>query len=297
VAVLNHLGLRRLALCAAAVAALAAAPVLAAPGDPVLQPLPPVVTTANVTVRWTPSPFAPTDLDPHYQLRVDDHTADTRTLVDVAPAPRPVSFEQTTLTLLDGHEYRLRVRAVRIVCDDHNDCRVRPGDFSNEVRFRVQVAPVPTPVPTPPPVPAPAPVPPPTPPPAAPPPAPPAAAPVPAPVPAPVAATPALPRRAPVPLSHLLRPRPGAVVAWGRPIAFAWRGNPRAGFYNLQLYRLKRKVLSTFPRRARQVVPRLAPGYYRVVVWSGRWTGLRQFRYDEKAWVTETFRVRAPARV
>ena len=83
-----------------------------------------------------------------------------------------------------------------------------------------------------------------------------------------------LPRRA-----GLLRPRAGAKVTAGRPPLLTWRRVPRARYYNVQLYRGTRKVLSVWPGRPRYQLERrwsfaekrrrLSPGRYRWYVWPG----------------------------
>jgi hypothetical protein len=77
------------------------------------------------------------------------------------------------------------------------------------------------------------------------------------------------------PSSLLLAPRPGARV--GRSPAFEWSPAPGARFYNVQLYRNGRKVLSTWPRSSRLRLParwsyggrahHLARGWYDWYVW------------------------------
>jgi hypothetical protein len=77
--------------------------------------------------------------------------------------------------------------------------------------------------------------------------------------------------------SALLAPRSGARVT--KPPLLVWRGVPRAGYYNVQVFRGKQKVLSAWPTRARLRlrarwkfagrVRRLTPGAYRWYVWPG----------------------------
>jgi hypothetical protein len=77
--------------------------------------------------------------------------------------------------------------------------------------------------------------------------------------------------------SALLAPRGGARVT--KPPLLVWRGVPRAGYYNVQLFRGKQKVLSAWPTRTRLRlrarwkfagrVRRLTPGAYRWYVWPG----------------------------
>jgi large repetitive protein len=77
--------------------------------------------------------------------------------------------------------------------------------------------------------------------------------------------------------SALLAPRSGARVT--KPPLLVWRRAARAGYYNVQLFRGKRKILSAWPTRARLRlsarwkfagrVRRLTPGVYRWYVWPG----------------------------
>jgi hypothetical protein len=78
---------------------------------------------------------------------------------------------------------------------------------------------------------------------------------------------------------HLLGPRPGIVVRAGNPPLLRWTPVGGASYYNLQLSRRGRKVLSTWPARPRYQVKRrwdfggrkwrLLPGKYRWIVWPG----------------------------
>jgi hypothetical protein len=75
--------------------------------------------------------------------------------------------------------------------------------------------------------------------------------------------------------SALLRsPRDGAAV--GRPPLLAWKAVPKASFYNVQLYRRGRKILTAWPKRTRLQLyrswtyvraQRLTKGDYRWYVW------------------------------
>jgi hypothetical protein len=77
--------------------------------------------------------------------------------------------------------------------------------------------------------------------------------------------------------SALLAPRAGARVT--KPPLLVWRRVARAGYYNVQLFRGKQKILSAWPTRARLRlrarwkfagrVRRLTPGAYRWYVWPG----------------------------
>jgi hypothetical protein len=94
-----------------------------------------------------------------------------------------------------------------------------------------------------------------------------------------------------LPRSPLLRPANGAVVRV--PPLLVWQPVARARFYNVQLYRNGRKILSKWPRQARLRLPaawrfqgrayRIAPGRYTWYVWPhlngryGRLLGSRTF--------------------
>lgn len=96
----------------------------------------------------------------------------------------------------------------------------------------------------------------------------------------------------------LFAPQPGARVT--SPPTLAWRRVPRAAYYNVQLFRGSRKILSVWPTRERWRLrarwtfagrqQRLVPGTYRWYVWPriGRGYG--------KLLGQSTFIVRAPAR-
>jgi hypothetical protein len=85
------------------------------------------------------------------------------------------------------------------------------------------------------------------------------------------------PRRRSVAVSALFAPKAGARVT--RPPLLRWRPVKRASYYNVQLYRGGRKVLTAWPTRTRlQLRPswtfnrraeRLRPGLYRWYVWPG----------------------------
>jgi hypothetical protein len=86
-----------------------------------------------------------------------------------------------------------------------------------------------------------------------------------------------------VPHPHLIRPAGGAVVAAGTRLLLRWTPVRRTLYYNVQLFRDGRKVLSRWPTAARYRLPaqwmyqgrarRLDPGRYIWLVWPGR--GLR----------------------
>ena len=80
---------------------------------------------------------------------------------------------------------------------------------------------------------------------------------------------------APVPTLYL--PAPGALVGVGD--LLAWAPVKGASYYNVQIYRGSRKVLSIWPKQPKLALPRtwsydgkadrLAPGHYRWYVWPG----------------------------
>jgi hypothetical protein len=79
------------------------------------------------------------------------------------------------------------------------------------------------------------------------------------------------------PSKLLLAPSDGARVR--RPPLLRWRAAPRAGYYNVQLFRRGQKLLSTWPRTSRLALTaswtylgrdqRLARGHYMWFVWPG----------------------------
>ena len=78
---------------------------------------------------------------------------------------------------------------------------------------------------------------------------------------------------------RLIAPPAGAVLTAGEPVLLRWTPVRRARYYNVQLYRAGRKILSAWPTKPRyRLKPnwryrgdrhRLAPGRYRWVVWPG----------------------------
>ena len=111
----------------------------------------------------------------------------------------------------------------------------------------------------------------------------------PSPPPRPAAAAP--PRRAP----RLVRPRVGAVLRPAAPVGLRWRASPRASYYNVQLFRAGRKLLSVFPARGAAVLPGRdlrRPGVYRLRIWIGVGSKLRG-RYLRTPWIDRTLRVYA----
>jgi hypothetical protein len=87
-------------------------------------------------------------------------------------------------------------------------------------------------------------------------------------------------------------PAVGSRLASGRAIRARWSVNPKATYYNLQLFRGTKKLLSLFPARGLAVIPGrvLKPGTYRLVIWSGL-GAKRAGRYAGAPWVTRVVRV------
>jgi hypothetical protein len=168
-------------------------------------------------------------------------------------------------------------------------CVEERGSRSDAVTTRVQL---PTTTTDPPPV-----DPPPPPPPAAPPePAPPpAAAPTPAPVVS-VATVPTLlkPPTKPVASSRLVVPKVGARPLAGRALRLRWRSDHGASYYNVQLFRAGRKLVSAWPRTPAYMIParRLLAGKITILVWSGR-GAMAQARYVRRPWLVRTLAVRS----
>ena len=78
---------------------------------------------------------------------------------------------------------------------------------------------------------------------------------------------------------RLLAPGAGAVFSRGHPPLLRWMPVPQARYYNVQLFRDSRKILSAWPKRPRYRLTnrwsyrgkqrRLVPGEYRWLVWPG----------------------------
>ena len=78
---------------------------------------------------------------------------------------------------------------------------------------------------------------------------------------------------------RLLAPAAGAIFSRGHPPLLRWTPVPRARYYNVQLFRDSRKILSAWPKRPRYQLKnrwsyrgkqrRLVPGEYRWLVWPG----------------------------
>jgi hypothetical protein len=107
-----------------------------------------------------------------------------------------------------------------------------------------------------------------------------------------VASAPFTVRVGPTAGERLLRPRTRRLQA-GHTTLVTWRADPRASYYNVQLLRRGRKVLSVHPTRPLQRLPArvLRPGRYQLVIWSGL-DKERTGRYAPAPWVRETFVVR-----
>jgi hypothetical protein len=67
--------------------------------------------------------------------------------------------------------------------------------------------------------------------------------------------------------SRLLLPARGARLR--RSPLLVWKASKRASYYNVQLFRGRRKVLSRWPHRAQLQLRRLRRGHYRWYVWPG----------------------------
>jgi hypothetical protein len=101
-----------------------------------------------------------------------------------------------------------------------------------------------------------------------------------------------------MPTSPLLAPRLGATLR--RPPVLRWKRKKKASYYNVQVYRGKRKVLSAWPRRPRLALSkswrfdgrrhRLKPGVYQWYVFPG--FGERSARRYGAALGARTFRIR-----
>ena len=83
-----------------------------------------------------------------------------------------------------------------------------------------------------------------------------------------------------VPRLRLIAPAPGEVLEAARPPLLRWTPVQHARYYNIQLFRDGRKILSAWPTRARHQLKhrwtyrgrrvRFVPGEYRWLVWPGR---------------------------
>jgi hypothetical protein len=125
------------------------------------------------------------------------------------------------------------------------------------------------------------------------------------PAPAPVAGAAPKGKAAPTPTSgrrRLLAPSTGAVFRLGQPPLLQWTPVRRARYYNVQLFREGRKILSVWPTRASYQLKRrwryggearrLAPAKYRWLVWPG--FGPRSKADYGRRMGPSTFEVRRP---
>jgi hypothetical protein len=69
------------------------------------------------------------------------------------------------------------------------------------------------------------------------------------------------------PTSPLIAPRRSAHVSGGA--LLRWRATRHAAYYNVQLWRGGRKIVSVWPAATSYRTPRLAPGRYTWIVWPG----------------------------
>jgi hypothetical protein len=107
-----------------------------------------------------------------------------------------------------------------------------------------------------------------------------------------------------VPKPRLIAPAPGAVTQAGKPPVLRWTPVRRARYYNVQLFRGGRKLLSAWPARARFPLRRmwthegervrLTPGEYKWIVWPG-YGARAKSDYGERIGVRK-FTVRAARR-
>jgi hypothetical protein len=93
-------------------------------------------------------------------------------------------------------------------------------------------------------------------------------------------------------LPRLQFPLPGKRLAAGRSVRIRWAANPQARYYNVQIFRGKLKVATSFPVRGSLAVMGrlLRPGTYRIVIWSGLGAKLNS-RYAARPWVNQVVRV------
>jgi len=92
--------------------------------------------------------------------------------------------------------------------------------------------------------------------------------------------------------SKLLVPASGKRLVARRSIRVRWIANPKAKYYNVQLFKGSKKLLSSFPTRGVAVIPGrlLKPGTYRLVIWSGI-GAKRAGRYARAPWISRVIRV------
>jgi hypothetical protein len=96
--------------------------------------------------------------------------------------------------------------------------------------------------------------------------------------------------------SKLVLPSSSTLIK-GTKTRLRWKRNGRAAYYNVQLFKGRRKLMSTFPSAASTFIPATllrATGTYRLLIWSG--LGARTLgRYERTPWVTKTLTVRTKA--
>jgi len=103
--------LRTAPVLAAGALLIPAAAATAAPGPVTLLELPAFANGPQVAVSWDPAAFTPGSAGRQYRVTVQDTTVPSLTSI-VAPAPAT----GTVLSLLDGHEYSVRVVAEEREC-------------------------------------------------------------------------------------------------------------------------------------------------------------------------------------
>jgi hypothetical protein len=98
--------------------------------------------------------------------------------------------------------------------------------------------------------------------------------------------------------ARLLAPEHPTALASRRALRVRWRRDPRARYYNVQLFRQRevageRKLASVFPSAPRAVLPgaRLTPGRYLLYVWSGLGPKAAG-KYASRPWLVTALRVR-----
>jgi len=250
------------------------------PDAPRLHPLPETLGGPAVTVTWDAVEFSRRSNSRVYEVLVQDETAGGAVTQRV-PQTAGAATESVTLVLAQGRAYRISVRAIEARCesdDDESDdedepaCETEVGPFSASVRVRVAAPAIADagPVPAAPVGGVAA-----------------ALAPQPAALRSPGLLGPRVRPSARLQPLRLMAPQIHASLSVGRPLALRWRPDPRASYYNVQLYRGARKVVSTWPSvaRVRLAKGRLRPGPYRLLVWSGIGSRERK-RYAPRPWLS-----------
>lgn len=101
----------RTVLAASAAALAVAGPAAAAPGTPVLKSAPDFAQGASITPSWNAVTFSALSKDRGYEVQVDDLT-----VASAAIFPAGADTDVTIGGRLNGHRYRVRVRAVETPC-------------------------------------------------------------------------------------------------------------------------------------------------------------------------------------